>query len=189
MCALLVIVYGHEPAAAHAIVRWTARTSLVFFALAYVARPLVQLRPTRTARGILARRKWLGLCFASSHLAHLFGIVAIAWPDPAAFVRALDPTILIAVVTYLLLFAMAVTSIEKVKRKLPRAAWKRLHRAGMHLAWLSFAGTYATAIGASAFYLIPTAVLLGIAGVRAAAWLRARRIATAHSNHNQAHSA
>jgi DMSO/TMAO reductase YedYZ heme-binding membrane subunit len=175
MCVALVIGYGANAAGAHAVVRWTARTSLVLFALAYVSRPLVQLRPTRLARDVLAYRKWLGLGFATSHGFHLAGIVAIAWPDPGAFIRAQDPTILIAVVTFLLLGAMTITSHERIKKRMPAATWKRLHRTGMHFAWVSFTGTYATAIGASPAYIAPTTVLVGIAGIRAAAYLRGKR--------------
>lgn len=175
MCAALVLAYGATAEAAHAVVRWTARTSLVMFALAYVSRPLVQLKPTRTARDILAYRKWLGLAFAASHGFHLAGIVAIAWPDPAAFIRAQDPTIVIAAVTFVLLGAMAVTSHERIKKKLKPATWKRLHRTGMHFAWVSFFGTYATAIGASLAYLAPTVLLAAIASIRVAAHLRGKR--------------
>ena len=175
MCVALVVGHGGGPEAAHAVVRWTARTSLVLFALAYVSRPLVQLRPTRIARDILAQRKWLGLGFAASHAFHLAGIVALAWPDPGAFIRAQDPTILIAVVTYGLLAAMAITSIERVRKRMSPVTWKRLHRAGMHFAWLSFTGTYASAIAASAVYAVPTVLLAGIAAVRGAAHLRGRR--------------
>ena len=175
MCTVLVLGFGFGQEGAHAVVRWTARTSLVLFTLAYVSRPLVQLRPTRTARDLLAYRKWLGLGFASSHGFHLAGIIAIAWPDPIAFIRAQSPTTLVAVVTFLLLGAMAVTSIERVKKAMPPKRWKRLHRTGMHFAWVSFFATYATAIAASLVYALPTAVLAAIAGVRAAAWLRGRR--------------
>lgn len=183
MCVVLYFAFGGGPAAAHAIVRWTARTSLVLFALAYVARPLVQLRPTRTARDVLAYRKWIGLGFATSHGYHLAGIVAIAWPDPGAFIRAQEPAIVIAVVTFIFLGAMAVTSHERIKKAMPPKTWKRLHRTGMHLAWVSFTGTYVPAVAASPFYAIPAAVLLGIAGVRLAAYLRGRRHQRAQHSH------
>src|SRR5687768_13435596 len=138
MCLALVLGYGGGPAAAHAVVRWTARTSLVLFTLAYVSRPLVQLRPTRTWRDVLAYREWLGLGFAVSHGFHFAGIVAIAWPDPGAFIRAQNPTIVVAAFTFLLIGAMAITSIEKLKKKMLPVTWKRLHRTGMHFSWLSF---------------------------------------------------
>lgn len=175
MCVALVVGYGGGAEAAHAVVRWTARSSLVLFTLAYVSRPLVQLRPARTARDILAYRKWIGLGFATSHGYHLAGIVAIAWPDPGAFIRAQEPTILVAVATFLLLGAMAVTSIERIKKAMLPKTWKRLHRTGMHFAWVAFFATYAAAIVAWPGYIVPTALLLAIAGIRAAAWFRGRR--------------
>ena len=175
MCVALVLAYGVTPEGAHAVVRWTARTSLVLFTLAYVSRPLVQLRPTRTARDILSYRKWIGLGFATSHGYHLAGIIAIAWPDPGAFIRAQDPTILVAVATFLLLGAMAVTSIERVRKAMLPKTWKRLHRTGMHFAWVAFFATYAAAITAWPGYVVPTTLLLAIAGIRAAAWFRGRR--------------
>ncbi len=175
MCLALLLGYGAGPEGAHAVVRWTARTSLVLFALAYVARPLVQLRPTRTWRAVLAYRKWIGLGFATSHGFHLAGIIAISWPDPGAFIRSQNPTIVIAVATFLLLGAMAVTSVERVRKAMSPKAWKRLHRTGMHFAWVSFFATYAAAIAASPVYAVPTVLLAVIAGVRAAAWFRGRR--------------
>jgi DMSO/TMAO reductase YedYZ heme-binding membrane subunit len=182
MCLVLVIAYGATAAGAHAVVRWTARTSLVAFVLAYVARPLVQLRPTRTARDVLSYRKWIGLCFATSHGFHLLGIIAIMWPDPGAFVRAQNPTVIVALLTFILLGAMAFTSNERIKKKMRPRTWKRLHRAGMHFSWVAFTATYAGAIGASAAYAVPAAALFVIAGIRAAAWLRGRRIQRAHSH-------
>lgn len=171
----LVLGYGFTAEGAHAVVRWTARTSLVLFTLAYVARPLTQLRPTRTARDILSYRKWIGLGFATSHGFHLAGIIAIMWPAPGAFIRAQSPTTLVAVVTFLLLGAMAITSNERIRKAMQPKTWKRLHRTGMHFAWVSFTATYAAAIAASPVYAVPAAVLFVVAGVRAAAWFRGRR--------------
>jgi methionine sulfoxide reductase heme-binding subunit len=176
MCAWIVLASeGDREQTALTVVRWTARTSLVVFVLAYVARPAQQLWRTTFTRSLLAERKWIGLGFATSHLAHLAGILAFASTDFGAFLRAQPPTNAIAALTFLLLFAMALTSIERVKRKLSARSWKRLHRTGMHLAWLSFTATYTNAIAASAFYVIPSAVLLAIAGIRVAAWVRQRR--------------
>ncbi len=182
MCGVLIAVDGAGPAGAHAIVRWTARTSLVLFTLAYVSRPLVQLRPSRTARDLLAYRKWIGLSFATSHGYHLAGIIAIMWPDPGGFIRAQNPSIVVALVTFIFLGAMAVTSNERVRKAMSPVTWKRIHRTGMHLAWLAFTATYAGAIGASVVYAVPAGVLLAIAAIRAAAWWRGRRYKRAASH-------
>jgi hypothetical protein len=48
----------------------------------------VQLWPGPLTKRLLAERKWIGLGFATSHTAHLAGIMLIAPPDFGAFVRA-----------------------------------------------------------------------------------------------------
>ncbi|MBA2543482.1 MAG: ferric reductase-like transmembrane domain-containing protein [Deltaproteobacteria bacterium] len=156
------------------IIRWTARTSLVMFALAYVARPSLQLWRNAFTKTLMAERKWIGLGFAVSHAAHLAAIIALASPDFGAFLRAQPPTNAIAALTFVLLFAMAITSINAVRKKMSPRKWKLLHRTGMHFAWLSFTATYATAAAEVPAYVIPTVILLAIAGVRLAAWMRAR---------------
>ena len=81
----------------------------------------------------------------------------------------------VAVLTFILLFSMAVTSIDGVKKAMNPRAWKLLHRTGMHLAWLSFATTYGAAAFAHPAYAVPAALLFAIAGIRIAAWARQSR--------------
>lgn len=175
MVAAIALAVSPWDVAAHAVVRWTARTSLVLFVLAYIARPLVQLRPGPAAKWLVRERKWLGLGFATSHLAHLGGIVAIASPDVGAFVRAQKPGTAVAAVTFVLLFAMALTSIDAVRTRMSPRAWKLLHRTGMHFAWISFAATYVGAVAASPLYVPLAVVTVGAGALRAAAWARLRR--------------
>lgn len=167
-------------------IRWTARTSLVLFTLAFVARPAVQLWPNAFTKALLAERKWIGLGFAASHAAHLAGILVLASADFGAFLRSQPPTNAIAALTFLLLFAMAITSIEAVKRRMPARGWKALHRTGMYFAWLAFTATYTTAIGASPVYAIPSLVLVAAAGLRVVAWIRQRQRLAARADRSQA---
>ena len=175
MWLALALSVSPAEAAAGAVIRWTARTSLVLFALAYVARPLVQLRPSPATKALLAQRKWLGLGFATSHGLHLAGIAWLASPDFGAFVRSQEPSILVAVATFVFLGIMAVTSLDAVRRAMPARTWRGLHWTGMQLAWLSFTATYAGAIAAHPLYALPAALLLGAAALRIAAWARRRR--------------
>jgi DMSO/TMAO reductase YedYZ heme-binding membrane subunit len=160
---------------ANTVIRWTARTSLVAFSLAYVARPAVQLYRNPFTKHLLAERKWIGLGYAASHAGHLAGIVVVASQDVGAFIAAQSIATLTGTFTFLLLFAMAFTSIEAVKRKLPARAWKLLHRTGMHFSWIAFTGTYGLAVANDPVYAVPTALLLAIATLRVAAWIRVRR--------------
>ncbi len=174
-CAALVRVADTDTEAAHLVIRWTARSSLVLFLLAYVARPLVALRPTAVTKSLLARRKWIGLGFALSHLAHLGGIVALASPDPAAFVRAQVPTTAVAALAFVVLFAMAITSIDAVRARMSGRAWKRLHRFGMHFLMIPFVTTYVGAIAVSPVYVVPALATVLAIGVRVTAWRRTSR--------------
>ncbi len=171
MCALIVALA--DPAAPP-VVRWTARTSLALFALVYVARPATQLWPHPLTRGLLARRTWLGLAFATSHAFHLAGIIGLGWPDVGAFFAARPPNPL-GVASFVLLAAMSITSNDRVKRAMSRRTWKALHLTGIHVAWIVFAGTYARNLRATPGYAAPLALLLALAALRAAAWLRHRR--------------
>ncbi len=175
MCAAIANTVTPAEDAAGAMIRWTARTSLVLFALAYVARPLVQLRPGPATKALLARRKWIGLGFATSHGFHLVGILWLASPDLGAFARSQEPTILVALATFVALAAMTVTSVDSVRRAMPARAWRGLHWTGLQLAWLSFTATYAGAIAVHPLYVLPAAILAGVAAIRIAAWARKRR--------------
>jgi hypothetical protein len=177
MCVALIFATND----AHDVVRWTARTSLVLFALAYVARPATVLWPSPLTKRLLRERKWLGDGFAVSHLAHLAGIIAIAVEDWDAFIASRATSTLLAVAAYFVLFAMAITSIDRVRKAMSKRAWDVLHRTGMHLFWVVFIGSYARRLDAP-ISVIASALLVAIAAIRVAAWLRARSRARARAS-------
>ena len=160
---------------ASTVTRWTARSSLIVFTLAYVARPAVHLYRNAFTKRLLAERKWIGLGYAVSHLAHLGGILTVAAQDWGLFLRSQSIATLTGTFTFVLLFAMAFTSIEAVKKRMSARAWKLLHRTGMHFSWIAFTGTYALAITKSPAYALPTAILLAAGTLRLLAWVRLRR--------------
>jgi DMSO/TMAO reductase YedYZ heme-binding membrane subunit len=179
MCAALLATYGFTLAGTGAVIRWTARTSLVLFAIAYIARPATQLWPSPLTKGLLARRTWIGLGYALSHLFHLAGIVAVARADWDAFVAGMNVATYVGGVGFVVLAAMAFTSARAIERRMPKRAWTALHRTGMHLFWLIFVATYAGRIGAAPAAAVPTAALVALAAVRCAAFVRTRRRAAA----------
>src|SRR5262245_22291885 len=69
-------------------VRYTARSSLVLFCLAFSARAVLTLFPSMWARWQFRNRRYLGLSFAISHALHAVAIVAFAIAAPAAFGEA-----------------------------------------------------------------------------------------------------
>ena len=175
MCAALMFA-THDP---HYVIRWTARTSLLLFALAYVARPAVVLWPSPLTKRLLRERKWTGDGFAVSHLAHLFAIIAAAVADWDAFLAARDVTTLLALAAFAVIFAMAITSIDRIRKAMSKRSWNALHRTGMHLVWIVFVGSYAGRLTTSVVGPVAMALLVAIGGVRVAAWLRTRSKARA----------
>jgi DMSO/TMAO reductase YedYZ heme-binding membrane subunit len=162
----------------HAVIRWTARTSFTLWALAYVARPATALWPRRATKWLLRERKWIGDGFAVSQLAHMTAILSAA-ASPSAFAATIDAATVVGATSFVLVFAMAITSIDRVRAAMSKRAWNALHRTGMHLAWIVFTTTYVGRLASGAVWLIPVAVLAAITGVRVAAWLRQRSRARA----------
>jgi methionine sulfoxide reductase heme-binding subunit len=156
------------------VIRWTARTSLVLFAAAYVARPANSLWPSAVTKWLMRERKWLGDSFALSHVIHLIAIAIVAFADWDAFIASRVKSTWLAVFAYFVLFAMAITSIDRIRNAMSKRAWTALHRPGMHLFWIVFVGSYARRLSHGPIPIIGTAILLAIAGIRFAAWLRAR---------------
>jgi methionine sulfoxide reductase heme-binding subunit len=174
MCAALWFA-THE---VHAVIRWTARTSFTLFALAYVARPATVLWPRPATKGLLRERKWIGDGFAVSQLAHMIAILAAA-TSPRAFAATIDAATVVGATSFALVFAMAITSIDGIRKAISKRAWNALHRTGMHLAWLVFTTTYVGRLAEGAVWLIPVAALIAITAARVAAWFRQRRRARA----------
>jgi methionine sulfoxide reductase heme-binding subunit len=172
MCAAL----GFATHDVHAVIRWTARTSFTLFALAYVARPATTLWPRPATKWLLRERKWIGDGFAVSQLAHMTAILASA---SSPFAASVDAATVVGAISFLLVFAMAITSIDRIRKAMSKRAWNGLHRTGIHLAWVVFTTTYVGRLAVSAVWAIPVAVLAIITGVRVAAWLRQRSRARA----------
>jgi methionine sulfoxide reductase heme-binding subunit len=175
MCVMLAITTGSPSV----VIRWTARTSLVLFAMAYIARPATQLWPNRQTKWLLRERTWLGNGFAASHLAHLLAILVLASGNWSAFVASQSVTILFALVAYVVLFTMSVTSIRRIRKAMPREVWLRLHATGMHMMWIVFASTYFARIASGPIWIAPSLLLLALVGVRVAAWRRGLRVRVA----------
>src|SRR5688500_17365831 len=78
-----------------ALIRITAKTSLVWFVLAFAASALVTLRPWPASKWLLRNRRYLGLGFAVSHAVHLAAILGLGALAGARFWSSLGPVGLI----------------------------------------------------------------------------------------------
>jgi len=154
--------------------RWTARVGFPIFLAAYIARPLAQLWPSSFAKGLLARRRWIGLGFASSHTVHLFALVTYlkVSGDPP------QPQVLIVGGgAYAILYAMALTSNDAAARAMGKW-WKVLHRTGMHWLWFVFTVSYFGRISDPDRQMIGLVFFpfaMAAAFIRFSAWMDTRR--------------
>ena len=122
--------------------RWTARTALPVFLVAYLASSLVKLWPGTLTRALRHRRRQWGLGFALAHAIH-FAALAV---NVLVFGPARPwQTLIGGGLAYLFILMMAVTSNDASMRRMGKG-WRGLHRFGIHYIWLIFFISYASRI-------------------------------------------
>src|SRR5689334_11188092 len=91
LCIWIAGMRGFEVAGVRMAIRFTARTSLFLFCLAFSAAALARLWPNAWTRWQRRNRRYLGVSFAASHGMHLIAIVCFALMDPAGYQAATSP--------------------------------------------------------------------------------------------------
>jgi methionine sulfoxide reductase heme-binding subunit len=116
-------------------IRFTARSSCIAFLLAFVSAPLDRRWHSPTSQWLLQNRRFLGLAMAVSHTYHAIAFTTL---QVAILNQPLhgDP---LAILGYIFLIAMTITSFPTPTKKIGRKAWRILHTAGMYYFWLAFA--------------------------------------------------
>lgn len=153
-------------------IRYTARTSLLLFLLAYTARPLATLWPTMWSRWQLRNRRYLGLSFAVSHGLHLIAIAAFALMAPALFHEATSPaSFVFGGIGYTFIALMAATSFDSTARAIGPRAWRILHVSGITYLWVQFMISFGKRVPDMplyALFLVPliAALILRIVAMR-----------------------
>ena len=159
-------------------IRATARTSLVLFALAFTAAALGQLVPNDVTRWQRRNRRYLGVSFAVSHALHLAALIALVWTDPALFWTFTNPAnIVLAGTAYLFIAAMTVTSFDRTAAWLGARKWRLLHLVGGWYIWLSFAAAIGKRLPQGPVYWAMMALVVAIAVVRLVAMSRRPKMA------------
>jgi hypothetical protein len=131
----VIFLFGgiDEPAMRMAI-RATARTSCILFLGAFVASALHKIWSTPYTVWLLKNRRYFGISMAVSHTYH-----AIAWIGLWIVTSGNSPKFSgLAILGYVFLFAMTLTSFRRPAALLSKRAWKILHTTGMHYFWLAF---------------------------------------------------
>jgi DMSO/TMAO reductase YedYZ heme-binding membrane subunit len=170
-CALLaalafVVEGGPGEEGIRAIVRSTARTSIVLFLAAFTATSLRRLWRAPATAWLLRNRRWVGLSMAASHAGHLAALVALAVVSAEARADMGATTLLGGGLGYAFLAAMAATSNDRAVARLGARRWRALHRTGGWVLWAIFALSYVPRALASSGYVPLAALVLGGAALR-----------------------
>lgn len=171
VCSFLFTLSGGDVEGWRIVIRTTARTSLAFFLLAFIASSLRALWRTRGTAWLLANRRYIGNSFAASHTLHLIAIVQVYRLSPDFH---FDPaTVIVGGLGYLFLAAMTATSFDRTTKWLGARRWKALHKTGIYYLWFVFAATYGPlAAGEPGRYGVFVLLLASALGLRVAARVR-----------------
>src|SRR5712691_12807557 len=88
LCIWIASMRQFEVDGVRMVIRFTARTSLLFFCLAFSSAALARLWPNAWTRWQRRNRRYLGVTFAASHAIHAVAIVCFAIADPTGYAAA-----------------------------------------------------------------------------------------------------
>lgn len=154
------------------LIRGTARTSLLFFLLAYTAQAAWATWPHAATQWVREQRRDWGLLLLTSHGTHLIGIVMF-WQLDATGFAALVPVanLYSGGLAYAFLLGMGLTSFAPFSLWAGPRFCSVVHRWGMHYLWLSFVVANGKRIPQNGWYALPVVLLLMAAAWR---WLAQR---------------
>ena len=164
------------------VIRFTARTSLLFFCLAFGAAALARLWPNAWTRWQRRNRRYLGVTFAASHGIHAVAIASFAVMDPPAYAAATSAaSYIFGGIGYALIIAIAATSFDRTAAAIGPRAWRALHLTGGYYLCFQFLVSFGKRIPDMplyAFFLIP---LLAVIALRLIAMASSRTPRTAEA--------
>jgi len=162
------------------VIRFTARSSLLLFCLAFSAAALARLWPNAWTRWQRRNRRYLGLSFAVSHAIHAMAIVVFARMDPAGFADATSPaSYIFGGIGYAAIIAMSATSFDRVAALIGTRAWRTLHLVGGYYLWFQFMVSFGKRVPAMPLYagfLVPLLVVMALRMIAMAAHPRGRTV-------------
>jgi len=160
------------------VIRFTARSSLLLFCLAFSAAALARLWPNAWTRWQHRNRRYLGLSFAASHAIHAGAIVAFARMDPAGFADATSAaSYIFGGIGYAFIIAMSATSFDRTAALLGPRVWRTLHLVGGYYLWFQFMVSFGKRVPAMPLYaafLIPLLAVMALRLIAMAAHPRGR---------------
>ena len=157
------------------VIRFTARTSLLLFCLAFGAAALARLWPNAWTRWQRRNRRYLGVSFAASHGLHAIAIACFAAMSPPLFAQATSPaSYIFGGIGYAFIVAMTATSFDRTATAIGPRAWRILHLAGGYYLWFQFMVSFGKRIPAMPSYALFLVPLLAVMALRLIAMALAR---------------
>lgn len=171
-----LLLNGNGELGWRAVTRLTAQVAFPLFLAAFLASSLARLWPGPRTRALLARRRALGLAFATAQTVHGIAILLLArfHAGTSESVLAPDPALYGGALGFVLMFAMAATSNDAAQRRLGGPAWRALHRSGQIVLFVIYCVTYGGRVANDAAYWPGAALLVAAAGLRIAAAFQGR---------------
>ena len=164
LCVWIAGMRGFEAEGMRMVIRFTARTSLVLFCLAFAAAALARLRLNGWTRWLRRNRRYLGVTFAASHGLHALAIVVFARLDPAGFAAATNlASCVFGGIGYAFIVAMTATSFDRTAAAIGPRAFRTLHLVGGYYLLAQFTVSFGKRIPEMPLYglflILPLAVL------------------------------
>ena len=145
------------------VIRFTARSSLLLFCLAFSAAALARLWPNAWTRWQRRNRRALGVTFAASHGIHAVAIAAFAIMDPSGYAAATSfASYIFGGIGYAFIIAMTATSFDRTAKALGARAWRRLHLIGGYYLLFQFTVSFGKRIPDMPLYALFLIPLLAV---------------------------
>ena len=149
------------------VIRFTTRTSLLLFCLAFGAAALARLWPNAWTRWQRRNRRYLGVSFAASHAIHAVAIASFAAMDPAGFAAATSlASYVFGGIGYAFIVAMTATSFDRTASAIGARAWRVLHLTGGYYLLLQFMVAFGKRIPDMPLYALFLIPLLAVFALR-----------------------
>ena len=149
------------------VIRFTARTSLLLFCLAFSAAALARLWPNAWTRWQRRNRRYLGVTFAASHAIHLFAIACFAVMDPVGYAASTTiASYIFGGIGYAFIIAMTATSFDRTAALLGTRAWRILHLTGGYYLLFQFTVSFGKRIPDMPLYALFLIPLIAVFALR-----------------------
>ena len=167
LCIWIASMRQFEVDGVRMVIRFTARTSLLLFCLAFSAAALARLWPNAWTQWLRRNRRYLGVTFAASHGLHAIAIGCFAVADPPAYAAATSAaSYIFGGIGYAFIIAMAATSFDRSARAIGPRAWRRLHLIGSYYLLFQFMVSFGKRIPDMPLYTLFLIPLIAVFALR-----------------------